>query len=100
MSNDQRPKKMAVYSGDAPKAAPAATARSGGTAAAAGSAQDLAVTGGATEGADEAQQQAAAASGSGLPIWAIALYLVAGTGAGGALVALLPRYAPQLLHAA
>lgn len=97
MSNDQRPKKMAVYSGDAPKApapgpADAAGARGGSAAA------DPADAAAAAEMADAATVDTV--SSSGLPIWAILLYLVAGTGAGAALVALLPHYAPHLLPAA
>lgn len=97
MSNDQRPKKMAVYSGDAPKApaprpADAASERGVSTSA------DPANEAEAAEMADAATIEAV--SSSGLPIWAILLYLVAGTGAGAALVALLPHYAPHLLPAA
>lgn len=99
MSNDQRPKKMAVYSGDAAKAPPAAAARAGGP-----------VSTGA-DGAVEAEGQAehvdtadaavsSTAGGLGMPIWGLLLFLMASVGGGGAAVALLPRLAPQLLHAA
>jgi hypothetical protein len=97
LSNDQRPKKMAVYSGDAPKA-PTKDAADSVAARTGASAGDVADAAASTDAVDAAATQAGASSG--LPVWAILLYLVAGTGAGGALVALLPRYAPQLLHAA
>lgn len=99
MSNDQRPKKMAVYSGDAPKAPSTAAAQVTGTSGAA-DATSVDAAGGAVAADSMGALQHAAAPGSGLPIWAILLYLVAGTGAGAAIVALLPRFAPQLLHSA
>ncbi len=98
MSNDQRPKKMAVYSGNAAKVPPpAAAARAG---AAGGGPGDSADAGGATvaaEGVDGQPGPALAASGLGLPIWAVLLFLVIGTAAGGAAVALIPRFAAQLI---
>lgn len=90
MSNDQRPKNMPVYGSSAAKLPPAAAPRRAlaPAAAAAPAAVDV-----------ETDQplQVAVASAPGIPAWAVLLFLVAGTAGGGAVVALLPRVAPQLL---
>jgi hypothetical protein len=88
---------MAVYSGDASRAPSSAVTTAGGSAGASAPTDEAASD-------PTAMAMDSAATGqpadSGLPIWAILLFLVAGAGGGSAAVALLPRLAPQLLHAA